>query len=181
MDVNGKNSCRRKLRCIGCRLTRRTREKVEGGRSLVKARSAVLTHGRRFMLKGITAVDLVKRFGWRIQIMAQDIDKAVTDICPYCRRPFSEMPNGLADITLDVVDQNKDPYYGINTKWSCMTCNRAKAKSTPEQWARKLMCWEQFRLWESDHKTNPDRDTLFEGLFRPDDPGIQLTRALEAF
>jgi hypothetical protein len=162
----GKNSYPklRKVRCIGCRLTRRTREKEEGKRYWVKARNAVMTHAAKFIKTGVvqSAEELVTRFGWNLAAMAHDIEHAFKNGCPYCRVLFSQMPNGLGALTLDVVDPSQPPYYAVNTRWSCMTCNRSKAKTAPSVWAIKLLCWEKWRSRQAELRNRPLMGTLFD-------------------
>jgi hypothetical protein len=163
---SGKNSGLKTCRCIGCRLTRRTRAKNEGQRFIVKARNAIKTHSERFLKSGIiaSATELADRFGWKHDRMAHDIEHAVKNGCPYCCRPFAEMANGLADVTLDIVDPAQSPYYATNTRWCCMTCNRAKSKTDPNLWSEKLRWWDEWRKRREVMEADPMFDTLFEGV-----------------
>jgi hypothetical protein len=55
------------------------------------------------------------------------------------------MGHGLDDITLDIVDREREPYYRTNVKWCCGTCNSEKATMAPELWARRLDFWPQWQ------------------------------------
>jgi hypothetical protein len=166
--VRSKNSCygkaNKQLRCIGCRLTRRTDDKNNGKRFLVKARSALLKHAPKFKKTGLiqAASELTDRFGWDIRNMAHDIEHAFKNGCPYCRRPFAEMANGLGDVTLDIIRPADDPFYTTNTKWCCMSCNRGKAKASPERWAAKLLYWAKWEKRQAILKAKPAFGTLFD-------------------
>jgi hypothetical protein len=46
-----------------------------------------------------------------------------------------------------------DAFYGVNTRWVCLTCNRAKGRTPPELWGAKLICWQQWHSHQG--KTSP--------------------------
>lgn len=158
-----KSSCH-KPTCIGCELTRRTDEK-RCNRPLKKAQAAVLTHTPKLMKRGLisSAQELITRYGWNAQEMAQDIAHAFADACPYCREKFDTMPHGLGDVTLDIVDPENPPYYKTNVQWVCMTCNRAKARTPPEIWSEKLAMWAEWRRRQDAMQNDPWFGTLFAG------------------
>jgi hypothetical protein len=149
--------------CIGCRQTARDNEKMRGNRYAVKARNALISHGHKFVRKGVIRCgdELGSRFGWDLRRMAHDIEHAFKNGCSYCAVSYADMPNGLADLTLDIIDPAQPPYYATNTKWCCQTCNRSKAKTTPIRWAKKLLWWVEWRKRQSALALNPNLDTLF--------------------
>jgi hypothetical protein len=67
------------------------------------------------------------------------------------------MTHGLADVTIDVIDPAKEPFYSTNTRPCCMTCNRAKHDMSPEDWAKRLLGW---RLWRARQDVAPAQMTL---------------------
>lgn len=133
---------RRMAVCIGCETTRRTEEK-ERDRTMVKARDTIRRHAARLR---VSVETLSERFGWMPAQIKHDIEHAAKNGCPYCHRSFASMGHGLADITIDIIDPAKPPFYTTNTKIACQTCNREKAKTAPETWAGKLICWAR---WEN--------------------------------
>lgn len=137
--------------CIGCEQTGRDDLK-RGNRPLTKARNALRTHAVRYVRLGMAQdqPDFASRYGWDPRAMAHDIEHAASNGCPYCRKAFSSMAHGLADVTIDIVDPRRPPHYTTNTKWVCSTCNKAKRDDAPEVWARKLQCWAQYEERKSD-------------------------------
>lgn len=142
-----KNSYARRSICTGCRETARTDEKVNGNRALKKAQSAIGTHTPKLMGRGFikSKQELIERYGWNDKQMAHDIEHAFGNGCPYCFQSFASMPHGMGDVTLDIVDRDKPPYYRTNVRWVCTTCNRAKSKTDPGLWAEKLAMWDRWR------------------------------------
>lgn len=159
-----KNSYFSRTICIGCRLTRRTSEK-RYNRPLKKAQAAVLTHTPKLVARGLiqSAHELITRYGWNAQEMAHDIEHAFGNGCPYCCEKFATMPHGLGDVTLDIVDPTKPPYYKTNVRWVCTTCNRAKSRTPPEIWSEKLSMWAEWRRRQEDMRDDPWFGTLFAG------------------
>jgi len=141
----------RERRCKLCRLSARTDAKTGAGRFLVKARNAFSSHAPKFLRKGIiqTREELKEVYGWDIPIMAHDIEHAFANNCPACNKPFKKMANGLQEVSIDITDPNRPPHYGLNTRWICQTCNKKKAKTPYEQYAREAQ-WR--RKWERRRK-----------------------------
>ena len=153
--------------CIGCENTEKDRRKNEN-----RWREKVATCRRREGKKlGYSTADLESRFRWELDRMAYDAEHTYQNTCPYCWRPFEEMGHGLADLTLDIVDVDQQPHYGINTRWCCATCNSEKQRTPPEMWGRKLAAWRQWEAHQSALRGDPWTGSLFEGL-RWDDPWL---------
>jgi len=149
------SSMQRHGTCIGCELTARTKAK-EANRILVKATGARSRHAARLSLKHtgqiMTGDEFGEAFGWHIQRMVDDIERAEQGCCHYCERPFAEMPGELSAISIDVIDSSRKPFYRTNTVWCCATCNSEKSHTDPELWERKLLSW---RLWNARQKMPP--------------------------
>jgi len=155
--------------CIGCELTART-DKTRESRERDKARRAVRTHFEKYRrehreqgkypwMAGITSQgEFAQRFGWDVAQMAHDIEHAHKNGCPYCRQSFAEMAHGLADVSFDVIDPSKPPYYRTNVRPCCLTCNREKNRTAPDLWGAKLQAWERWRRWTA---TEFPPDSLF--------------------
>lgn len=123
------DASKRRWLCRPCEQTRRDEKKV-GNRWHVKARDTIRRHAERF---SIPQDRLTGQYGWEASLLAHEAEHAYGNGCSYCNHPYLEMGHGLADITLDIIDRGKPPYYRTNTKWCCQTCNRKKGVMTPEQ------------------------------------------------
>jgi hypothetical protein len=78
------------------------------------------------------------------------------------------MEHGLADVTLDIIHPELPPYYGINTRWVCMTCNRAKQAMNPGLFGARQKCWAQWSEHQAKMRRNPFAGLpLFECLYQP--------------
>jgi hypothetical protein len=92
--------------------------------------------------------------------MAHEAEHVYGNGCQNCGNAFAEMGHGLADITLDVVDPEAPPTYGVNTRWICMTCNRAKGKMPLARYAELQRCWNRWQLRQRQLSEEPPL-TLF--------------------
>lgn len=135
--------------CIACELTERTRTNA-ANRWLTKARHTIAHHAKNFK---IPARRLIAEFGWRPELIAHDLEHAYANSCCYCDGRYDQMPNGLADLTIDIVDPNAPPYYRTNARPCCATCNREKHRTPPHLFAAKLAGWER---WRRAHDSWPD-------------------------
>jgi hypothetical protein len=75
--------------------------------------------------------------------------------CAYCWEKYERMGHGLSDITLDVIDREREPYYRTNTRWCCQTCNREKASLPPWLWERRLIVWPLYMRWREGVLASP--------------------------
>lgn len=99
--------------------------------------------------------ELVVVYGWDPQQLAGDAERQYAIGCSYCPREFA----GPFDITLDVVDRSRDPYYLTNTKWCCQACNRDKGAMSPEAFEAKRQI---MKLWKLAKNQPPQQGMLFE-------------------
>jgi len=125
--------------CKACEQTGRDKGKSKN-RFLAKARSTLLRHQRRFGFP-------LKDYGWIVAEMAHDAEHAFKNGCPYCRKPFLEM-SGLPDLTLDIINPEKKPFYKTNTKWVCATCNKQKQKYNADEWGQNQQNWQEWKDWQ---------------------------------
>lgn len=155
--------------CIACEQTARDEKKL-ANRAMVKARNALRTHANKYMLAGMVSsqAEFAERFDWDIKQMAHDIDHTAANGCQRCRRSFASMGNGLSDVSLDIIDPRKQPYYRTNVRWICRTCNSAKSDLDPDIDGRRLQEWVRWeRQQEELRKSDPWAGTLFEGSGDP--------------
>lgn len=132
--------------CKGCEQTARDAVKLRD-RWRPKVGDCIRRHARRLDLEP----DVLRHeYGWDITRMAHDAEHTYENWCPYCAQPFALMDHGLADITLDIFDPSQPPYYGVNTRWICATCNREKGRTSPSEWAALLAAWERWRRRKDD-------------------------------
>lgn len=158
---------RRSPRCKACEQLGRDEAKATlPKRFLLKARGTFNHHARKFARSGLikSAREMTSRYGWEIKRIAHDMEHAFKNGCQYCEEPFSSMPNGLSSLTLDILHPRNEPYYQVNVKFCCETCNRIKATSSPEDWARYLLNWKKALAARARKKSYPWKGTLFEGL-----------------
>ena len=71
---------------------------------LVKAHNVIRRHANGLK---ISKDKLVTVYGWDPQILAQKAEHVHAGRCNYCHEPYM----GLADITLDIQDRRREPYY----------------------------------------------------------------------
>jgi 5-methylcytosine-specific restriction endonuclease McrA len=138
-------SRRTRYTCRPCEQTARDSKKISN-RWAVKARDVIRRHAVRFE---IAKDHLIQRYGWEPERLAHDAEFQYGNGCNYCGHQYSEMGHGLGDITLDVVDRNKPPYYRTNTKWCCQTCNRKKGVMAPEAFEVDRQI---FEVWREHHE-----------------------------
>lgn len=146
----------RRAVCVGCEQTEKD-ERKRRNRPLAKARSTFYRHAARFIKDGLaeSRQEFADRFGWGVHQMAHDIEHSHANSCPYCHRPFSEMPGDLSAITLDIVDPEKKPYYTTNVRWICSTCNKEKQRTPPEHWGARLAAWNIWRKQQQKLSVDP--------------------------
>lgn len=139
--------------CIGCEQTARD-EKKYANRALVKARSSLRTHAAKYIARGVVATkaEFVERFDWDVKQMAHDINFEYGNGCRRCRRSYATMGNGLADITLDIIDPQALPYYRTNVRWICKTCNTAKGATRPDDDGKRLEAWTRWERQQEERR-----------------------------
>ena len=154
----------RRPRCKRCEQERRDLEK-RVNRFRVKAANAIRSHEAKFVSRGICLKgELRTKFGWSIDRLFHDFEHTHKNGCPYCHKLFSEMQNGLASLTVDIIDTNNRPFYESNVLIVCSTCNKEKQRSSPDDWGENLHC---HRLWEEQKQMNDSdfyKGTLLEGI-----------------
>jgi hypothetical protein len=143
----------RRSRCVGCQQTTRDAKK-HGDPCSVKARDTLRRHAAR-LKPDLSMAEFARRYDWDIQRIAHDFRHAYENTCGYCWRPYAEMAGGLWNVTLDIRDRSLEPYYRTNTQTCCNTCNREKSTMTPEQWARRLQFWVQWKEQQEKNKKSP--------------------------
>ena len=130
LDASGVLRARWRLTvCRPCEQTARDERKIRD-RWTVKARDVIRRHAIRLE---VSKEDLIERYGWDAPRLAHEAEFQYGNGCSYCGHPYRDMGHGLADITLDIVDRTKPPYYTTNTRWCCQTCNRKKGPMQPEE------------------------------------------------
>lgn len=157
--LDASSAPRRNRICRPCEQTARDQSKI-GNRWTVKSRDVIRRHAVRL---DVPKDDLVSVYGWDQARLAHDAEHQYGNGCNYCGHAYHDMGHGLADITLDIVDRSKPPYYRTNTKWCCQTCNRKKGAQTPEEFEidrQVYECWseQQRRGWDP---VTDDPDSIF--------------------
>lgn len=149
--------------CVGCQQYERDSRKWEN-RPREKARRTIRTHAEKYMKLGYVSSkdEFISKYGWEVGQMAHDIEHGHSNGCPYCQVPFSEMGNGLSDITLDILNPALEPYYTTNTRWACSTCNQAKKRKSPEEWGQYL---QDYKEWVRRKRESEANTWYIGGLF----------------
>jgi hypothetical protein len=131
---------RRGRTCYPCVRTARDQRKGEN-RWTVKVKDTTRRHA---ISLGIPVADLITTYGWERKRMARDQARAYADglgVCDECEEQYGAMGHGIADLTLDICRPGEAPYYGINTRYICMTDNREKHNMPPERWQLRKRVW----------------------------------------
>lgn len=137
--------------CIGCEQDARDADK-QIDPFPAKARWTIRHHAMRYQMQ---AGEFVRNFGWDTDRVAHLLRHAFDNTCVYCRRPYSGMRNGPADVTMDIVDPDKAPFLETNTQPCCRTCNTEKSDLPPEMWARKLRFWREYEAHKQRRPIGP--------------------------
>ena len=145
----------RKHVCRACEQTARDQRK-QRDRWAKKAHDVIRSHAKRL---GIDQSELVAVYGWDRQRLAHDAAHHYTHVCSYCPEPYAGMSQGFADITLDIQDRDRPPYYCTNTKWCCQTCNRRKGSMSPEEFEADRQMWNLWNRSQNEHRG--EQATLF--------------------
>lgn len=147
--------------CNPCKLTARTQEK-EVSRFLVKARNTIKGHAKKWSKaddpaqRWVSSVaELIDRFLWNDVRIAHDMEHAWQNGCADCERKFQDMPGGIHDLTLDIIDRSQPPYYGTNTRFVCTTCNRKKSKTPAHLWGAMKAGWARWNKRQQWLATQP--------------------------
>jgi hypothetical protein len=155
----------RDKRCMGCR-DKATDEKNARNRFVKKAYNTLYGHAQKAIDAGFAkSLDEFRAlYGWDVQQIAHDMAHAYKNGCPICHKSYKSMAHGYKDLTLDIIDPRKLPYYGVNTQLICSTDNTRKQRTDPADYGEVMLGW---RIWE-EHQNELEEDewagTLFEGL-----------------
>lgn len=139
-----------------CQLCEQTARRKQRNPWAVKAQGVIRHHAVRL---GIDRDELVTVYGWDPQRLALHAEHQYAGGCNYCGEPYAGMGHGLADITLDIQDPNRRPYYCTNTKWCCQSCNRDKGAMSPEAFEARRQV---LNHWKRSKNQPPAQGMLFE-------------------
>lgn len=152
----------RKKFCKVCEVEVRL-EKKHANRYLSAFRQRRQSHARS---TGFGVAQL-KTMGWdEIQRSREMQAQYENGFCPGCIDDdgtvhfYREMTQGLAELTIDIIDPAAPPVWPGNVQWLCMTCNRRKQRrSGLEDGLERVLV----RQWIADEHTDPGPTQL--GLF----------------
>lgn len=131
-----------------------------------KANNTFRRHASRLP---VTRAALIEHYGWDVQRMRDDLERAAQLPCPYCQgllyggRNTPMIIQGLREISLDVQNP-KEPYYNF-CRWCCFDCNRAKSTLSTEVWQVWCSHLERWINQRARLQANPYTGTLLEGVF----------------
>lgn len=137
--------------CIGCEQDARDAEK-QVDPFPAKARWTIRHHADKYQM---ATPEFIASYGWDVDRVAHLLRHAYDNTCIYCRRLYTDMRNGPADVTMDIVDPKQEPFLETNTQPCCRTCNTEKSDLPPEKWARKLRFWREYEANKRKRPTGP--------------------------
>lgn len=147
---------------MGCEQTTRD-ERKQRDRMLQKIRDTTSRHARKF---GITRERLMHHYGWTVEKLKSDaLEHYERKGCSYCEKAFLKGQT-MNDLTLDIVDPTKEPFYSFNVKWICNACNRMKQLASPVVFAIRLAMWKRWHARQAILRAAPV-------LVRPPEPSEQ--------
>ncbi|HKE66807.1 MAG TPA: hypothetical protein VKB59_19450 [Micromonosporaceae bacterium] len=145
-------------RCALCEIKNRTEDKRDR-RERHKARTTRARHARKF---DIAIDELEDHYGWTLDAIEAAIICCYINGCPpsddgeTCGQPV----RNLDDVTVDIIDPTQPPFWGVNTRVICATCNRKKGRRSVLQ--RQIE--EAERQAIARRKVAPRQLNLFEGF-----------------
>ena len=144
-------------RCIGCDAIRK-REELIDRRLRRKAITARSRHGAKLTERGVikSAGELEELYGWSLERMVDDIERVIERGCPYCLQPMTMAKQGLAIVTLDILNADRAPHYSTNIVWCCSACNSARQRTSPDVWEARRSMWNRWRLNQIRLGADPD-------------------------
>lgn len=152
----------RKRACKVCEVERRLAKKQAN-----RFADAFDNRRRRHASSTGYTVAQLKAMGWDDRRPREMEAQFRHGFCPTCIDDdgtvhyFRDMTQGLAELTIDIVDPSKPPVWPGNVQWLCMTCNRAKQKrSGLETGLERVMV----RQWEADERGEPVQLNIFDVL-----------------
>ncbi len=132
--------------CVGCR----SEQMMEWQRAHAERTKAISTTNSHATRAGMPVSEFAERYGWDYAQMEDDIKAAfAVGVCPECERPYDTIHPGLPALSIDIVDPEKDPTYGENTRWVCRMCNSSKQRATPQLWEERKQGW---RIWRANRE-----------------------------
>lgn len=109
-------------------------------------------------------VSQLKAMGWDDTRRPREMQAQYENgFCPGCIEDdgtvhyYRDMTQGLAELTIDIIDPEQPPVWPGNVQWLCMTCNRRKQRrSGLEDGLERVMV----RQWVADEQATPRFEQL---------------------
>ena len=130
-----------RARCYVCESQKRTEAKTDS-RERHKARDTRRRHAARLAAspyapnwpRPIDLDSLTEFYGWTNDLVEAELRRAVeVGVCEGCGDRYALPAKGdgpLADVQVDILDPAKAPFWGVNTRVVCGTCNRQKGRTS---------------------------------------------------
>jgi len=136
---------------MGCERTAHDQKK-QRDRMLQKIRDVIRRHAQKL---GVARERLVHHYGWTVEKLRHDaLDHYENKGCGYCEKAFHK-GDTMNDLTLDIVDPNRPPFYSFNVKWICNACNRMKLRASPVIFHIRLAMWKRWHAAQAKLKAAP--------------------------
>lgn len=126
---HAKPGCESHVNHIRIRWDRRSLIKKFGDARRTHANRSTVRHANDPTNPVYTAKELEVCYGWTTEAMHADFDDFMLGKCPCgCNRYALDLE--LREISVDIVNPELPPVWGVNTRWMCVPGNRTKANKT---------------------------------------------------
>lgn len=144
-----------------CRMCESARRHGED-RWIRKARSTIYLHRDTYAWEYEKAPDrfphwdgkpltFAEAYGWNTTLIAGEMEAAFNGPCKGCGYPYKAMGHGPRDLTVDIIDPTREPFYAYNARLVCESCNSHKGKKTPDEETRLSRAYVRWAAMAEDH------------------------------
>ena len=117
-----------------------------------KAYDATRRHAEKYKMP---MKEFQEEYGWDVKKIAHEMKHAWENGCGDCDEPYQGMENGLRELTLDILDPTKEPYYRTNVRIICNGCNQRKSSMSPERYERFIKYGKKWKRNQTVKRENP--------------------------
>lgn len=90
-------------------------------------------------------------YGWHARLIANEMKAAFNGPCKGCGIDYKTMGHGPRDLTVDIIDPTREPFYAYNTRLLCESCNSHKGKKTPDEETRLKRAYVRWAAMSEDN------------------------------
>ena len=131
-------------RCRGCERT--TRDAYKAANPFrIKALGLIRRHADKYIRIGDvqSRAEFMNEYRFNLDRVEGSLKETFADgtgRCEACHYTYTSLP----DVTLDIHDRARRPFFEINTKWLCAECNSEKSHSNPDEWGAIVWSWDEW-------------------------------------